>query len=81
LLSRHRQKISDQKHKLRIDLAVESGSGMLLLAERLPPARAVPAALIGALPGTATELFSPSEYDTVTVPAVIAAVLVVLQQF
>ena len=31
-----------------------------------------------ALPGTAAELFSPSEYDTVTVPAVIAAALLLL---
>ena len=31
--------------------------------------------LFGALLGTATELYSPSEYDTITVPAVIAAVL------
>ena len=34
--------------------------------------------LAAALAGTATELFSPSEYDTITVPVVIAAVLLIL---
>lgn len=34
---------------------------------------------VGALAGTAAELFSPSEYDTVTVPAVILAVLLALE--
>ena len=34
----------------------------------------------GALVGTVTELFSPSEYDTVTVPVIILAVLLVLGQ-
>ena len=33
---------------------------------------------VGALAGTATELFSPSEYDTVTVPVAIIAVLLIL---
>ena len=33
---------------------------------------------IGALLGTAAELFSPSEYDTVTVPVAIAAVLLMI---
>lgn len=35
-------------------------------------------ALLGAALGTVTELFSPSEYDTVTVPVVIEAVLLLL---
>ena len=35
-------------------------------------------AFSGALSGTLTELFSPSEYDTVTVPAVIAAILLII---
>ena len=34
---------------------------------------------IGAIAGTTAELFSPSEYDTVTVPAVILAVLLALE--
>ena len=33
---------------------------------------------IGALAGTAAELFTPGEYDTVTVPAAIPAVLLLL---
>ncbi len=44
------------------------GSGMSLSI-------ALPTAFAAALFGTATELFSPSEWDTVTVPAVTAAVL------
>ena len=34
---------------------------------------------IGALVGTVTELFSPSEYDTVTVPVIILSVLLMLK--
>ena len=37
--------------------------------------RAVAAALPAALAGAATELFSPSEWDTVTVPVAILIVL------
>ena len=37
------------------------------------------AAGVGALAGTAAEPFSPSEYDTATVPAAILAVLPVLE--
>ena len=63
-------------------LAVSFVSGMIMLAAvqktALPQALAITAA--AALTGTATELFSPSEYDTVTVPAVIAAVLLIMAQ-
>ncbi len=61
-------------------LAVSFISGMIVLAavRNMPLPRAVLSASAGALLGTATELFSPSEYDTVTVPAVIAAVLLIL---
>ena len=61
-------------------LAVSFISGMIVLAavRNMPLPRAVLSASAGALLGTATELFSPSEYDTVTVPAVIAAVLLLL---
>ena len=34
---------------------------------------------VGALIGAATELFTPSEYETVTVPVMILAVLLMLQ--
>ena len=82
------------KHKVRIWLAdgkkswegsaamllvsFASGLGMLLAAQGLLLPRALVMALVGALLGTATELFSPSELDTVTVPAVIAITLVLL---
>ena len=52
-----------------------SGAGTLLLAQKAALPRALFASGIAALLGAATELFSPSEYDTVTVPAVITAVL------
>ena len=51
------------------------GLGMLLFAQKMPLPKALPAAVTGAVFGTAAELFTPGEYDTVTVPAVIAAVL------
>ena len=62
-------------------LAVSFISGMIVLstAQKMPLPQAVLSAGLGALLGTATELFSPSEYDTVTVPAVIAAVLLLLR--
>ncbi|MBQ3371850.1 MAG: hypothetical protein IJG40_01790 [Oscillospiraceae bacterium] len=55
-----------------------SGMSILLLAQRMTFSQALPAAGIGAVLGAATELFSPSEYDTVTVPVVILAVLLVI---
>ena len=61
-------------------LTVSFLSGMLILlfAQKLALAQALPLAALGALLGTATELFSPSEYDTVTVPVVIVSVLLLL---
>ena len=38
----------------------------------------LPAVLLSAAVGAATELFSPSEWDTVTVPVAILTVLLVL---
>ena len=52
-----------------------SGMVILCLVQKLNFPRAPLSAGSGALLGTATELFSPSEYETVTVPVVIAAVL------
>lgn len=52
---------------LMLLLTHDSGLGYVLLS-----------ALSGALLGAMTELFSPSEYDTITVPAVIAAVLLII---
>ena len=61
-------------------LLVSLLSGLIVLtaARKTPLPQALFGACAGALLGTATELFSPSEYDTVTVPAVIAAVLLLL---
>ena len=61
-------------------LAVSFLSGMILLlsVQKTALPQAFLMASLGAVLGTATELFSPSEYDTVTVPAVIAAVLLII---
>ena len=61
-------------------LAVSFAGGMLVLSAvgKMALPRCVCAAGLGAVLGTVTELFSPSEYDTVTVPAVIAAALLLL---
>ena len=55
-----------------------SGLLMLLFTRNTGAGSAVPSALAGALFGALSELFSPSEYDTITVPAVIAAVLLII---
>lgn len=55
-----------------------AGTGMLTLVQGMPVLYALILSCIAALLGTATELFSPSEYDTVTVPTVIAAALLLL---
>ena len=55
-----------------------SGLIVLLLEQKILLSQVLAMSIIGSLLGTATELFSPSEYDTVTVPAVIAAVLLTI---
>lgn len=55
-----------------------SGLATLLLAQGMPLGQALSFAAVGALAGTVTELFSPGTYDTVSVPAVILAVLLAL---
>ena len=55
-----------------------AGTGMLALAQGIAFPHVLLISLASALLGTATELFSPSEYDTVTVPTVIAAALLLL---
>ena len=55
-----------------------SGIIVLIPVQRMALAPALLSAAVGALLGTATELVSPSEYDTVTVPVVILAVLLVI---
>ena len=55
-----------------------SGLAVLLLAEKMTFSHAFLTAGIGAVSAAATELFSPSEYDTVTVPLVVMAVLLII---
>ncbi len=55
-----------------------AGLAILLYSQKSDLPVAFAAAAAGALLGTITELITPSEYDTVTVPAVIAAVLLLL---
>ena len=52
-----------------------AGFGLLHLHYGYAPGFAAAAALAGAVPGTAVELVSPSEWDTVTVPVVILTLL------
>lgn len=54
-----------------------SGTFVLRFFGRLNTGRAVVAALLGATVGAVTELFSPSEWDTVTVPVVIMVALMI----
>ena len=55
------------------------GVFVLMLTQGAYLPRVLLSAGVGALIGAATELFSPSEYDTVTVPVMILAVLLILQ--
>lgn len=55
-----------------------SGMIMLLFTQDMGFLRLVLIASFASVLGTATELFSPSEYDTVTVPIVIVAVLLIM---
>jgi hypothetical protein len=43
----------------------------------MPPELALPAVAAGAVVGAATELVTPSKYDTVSVPVAVLAVLLV----
>ena len=54
------------------------GFGTLLLAQKMTLPQALHSAAIAALFGTAAELFTPSEYDTITVPETVAAVLLLI---
>ena len=51
------------------------GVAFLLFHANMPVANVILSCVIGALVGAATELFSPSEWDTVSVPTVILIVL------
>ena len=54
------------------------GFGVLLWGQKLALPHALWEAGIAAILGTAAELFSPSEYDTVTVPVIISATLLLV---
>jgi len=80
---RHKVRWADGKKSWEGSLAMLAvsfvgGLCMLALAQRLSLPKALLPALVGALLGTVTEMFSPSEYDTVTVPVVIAAALLLM---
>lgn len=80
---RHKVSWSDGKKSWEGSLAMLAvcfalGLCMLLLVQRALLPKALLACCVGALLGTATELFSPGEYDTVTVPVVIAAALLLI---
>ena len=55
-----------------------SGFLMLLFAHKSGFGYMFLSALFGALLGSLTELFSPSEYDTITVPTIISAILLII---
>ncbi|MBQ7486636.1 MAG: TSUP family transporter [Clostridia bacterium] len=55
-----------------------TGLSMLIFVQHLTPVQALPAAGIAALAGAVTELISPSEYDTITVPAAVVVLLLIL---
>ena len=57
------------------------GVFMLIFAQHLGTGYALLTAFLAATAGTVTELFTPSEYDTVTVPIVIEAVLLLMCAF
>ncbi|MBR0463658.1 MAG: TSUP family transporter [Clostridia bacterium] len=54
------------------------GFGTLLLVQKMTPPQALYYAATAALFGTVAELFTPSEYDTITVPETVAAVLLLI---
>ena len=55
-----------------------AGMLVLLLSKDAVLMNALLSACIGALVGAGAELFTPGEYDTVTVPVLILAVLLLL---
>ena len=80
---RHKVKLTGNKKSwegsmamLAVSFAV--GLCILLFVQGTPLQKALLSAFTGALFGTATEMFSPSEYDTITVPVVIAVVLILM---
>ena len=56
-------------------VSLATGLSVLKLSQTSSMSHAMLMAFAGAITGALTELFSPSEYDTVTVPVMITAVL------
>ena len=78
-----RLRIADGKKSWEGSLAMflsstACGLIMLIAVRGIPLQAALPPVIAGAALGTATELASPSKYDTITVPAVIMATLLAL---
>ena len=78
-----RSKLTDGKKSWEgsaamLAVSLMTGAGILTLSQGMVLPRAFSISFAAALLGTATELFSSSEYDTVTVPTVIAAALLLL---
>lgn len=82
-LGKHKVKLADGKKSWEgsaamLVMAFVFGSCVLYFGGKMPVPISALTALTASIFGTATELFSPSEWDTVTVPTVIAAVLLLL---
>lgn len=77
---RHKVRHSDGRKSLEGSAAMfatslTSGLAVLILGSGMGLLRAMMYSFAGSLAGTVTELYSPGEYDTATVPAAILAVL------
>ena len=81
---RHKIRLADGKKSWEGSLAMFAvslvgGLCMLLPMQRIPLPEALLSSCVCALLGTVTELFSPGEFDTVTVPIVITALLILMR--
>jgi dolichol kinase len=75
--------LADGKKSWEGSIAMMAASFMaslpvLLFAQHMSLSRAILCAAGGAFVGAATELFSPSEYDTATVPVAVSAALLIM---
>ncbi len=80
---RHKVKLTGSRKSWEGSMAMltvsfAAGLCMLLLMQGDPFPKALLSVFTGALLGTVTELFSPSEYDTITVPVVITTALILM---
>ena len=80
---RHKVKLTGSRKSWEGSMAMLTvsftvGLCMLLRVQGIPLPKALLPVFTGAFLGTATELFSPGEYDTLTVPVMIATALILL---